>query len=406
MRFIDPIKSLASLRQGNGLVEAEKAVRTAGSVVSQARLDGMTSQGALGFLGYRSALHAAGRAYIGEGQERKLDEAIKRILKARAAGKEGRLDDASLDIASDRIDSANPSAAIALARELEYIYSEVMREEGPVLSLRRLFATDGRVPSGAKTHTIRRLEGAGEAKFYRAGMEVPLVGIGRDEETFGVKAAVIGLEMDFFSEKADAYAGINEYGEKVREMREAMAEFEEHLGWNGSDVNKVLGILNYPWLRKRKISTSFSAPTTAADFQALLDALNNMVNEVMDRNPGMGASLRFITAPGFHRLLAQSHHPDNFRTLKEVFLAGQPNVDSIEEAPHLQGRGPGGEDGVLIVPKGSKAPRIVTPTGFTMMPVQVSNYGFTRSQAAYQEFGGVIMRDVLRSVLIWVTADY
>ncbi len=406
MRFIDPIKSAGSLRSGGSLIEADKTLHTVGGSLAQARADGMGDQGSLGFLGFRSALHAAGRSYLGEGSERHLDAAIRSVMAARARKGEGRLDDADLKITSDRIDSANPSAAIALARELEYTYSEVMREERRVLSLRSLFSADTRVPAGAKTHTIRRIEGSGEAKFYRAGMEVPLVGIGRDEETFGVKHAVIGMEMDFFSDKADAYAGINEYGEKVREMREAMDEFEEMLGWNGSDVNKVLGILNYPWLRKRKIAQAFSAPTTAADFQALLDALNDMVNEIMDRNPGMAASLRFIAAPGLHRLMAQSRHPENFRTLKEVFLAGQPNISAIEEAPHLQGRGPGGEDGVLIVPKGSKGPRIVTPVGFTMMPLQVTNYGFTRSQAAYQSFGGVIMRDVLRSVLIWVDTDY
>ena len=48
----------------------------------------------------------------------------------------------------------------------------------------------------------------------------------------------------------------------------------------------------------------------------------------------------------------------------------------------------------------------MSPVGFTMMPLQVTNYGFTRSQAAWQSFGGVVIRDVLRSVLVWFDITY
>ena len=41
------------------------------------------------------------------------------------------------------------------------------------------------------------------------------------------------------------------------------------------------------------------------------------------------------------------------------------------------------------------------PQAFTMMPLQSSNYGFTQSQAGYVSLGGVVLRDVLNSVLIW-----
>jgi len=407
MEFIDPVKSAEALRAGRDLVEAEKDLRGVADVRSVASLSRMDNAGGLSFLGLRNMAHCAAGRYLGAEGVSKMDAALRQVIKARAGvADDVRLDDASLNIGSDRIDAANPSATIALARELEYIYAEVMREEGPIFSARRLFAADRRVPAGAKSYTIRRIEGSGEAKFYRAGMEVPLVGIGRDEETAFVKHAVIGMEMDFFSAQSDAFAGIAEAAEKMREMREAMAEFDEQLAWNGSAAHKINGILNYPWLRKRLISTTFESITTAADFQTALDALNNMVNEILDRNPGMSANLRFICSPRLHRLMAQQEHPDSQKTLKERFLAGQPSISSIEEAPHLQGRGPGGEDGVLIVPKGTKGPQIVSPVGFTMMPVQTTNYGFTRSQAAYQSFGGTRMPDVLRSALIWATVDY
>ena len=75
----------------------------------------------------------------------------------------------------------------------------------------------------------------------------------------------------------------------------------------------------------------------------------------------------------------------------------------IEEAPELQAAGPGGEDGTLIVPQGSKGPRLVMPTDFTMMPIMVGNHGFSQTQVGYTSLGGVVIRDVLRSTLVWAS---
>ena len=400
IQFIDPVKSAESLRRDGTIVEADRALHAVTSTIADARRARLDSAGGLGFLGLRSAVHAAAETYLGLRDTRRVDAALRAVMEARGNQAEGRLDDASVSLQSDRIDAANPSAAIALARELEFIYSEVLREERPIRSAMQLFDVDGRVPAGAKTHTIRRIEGSGEAEWYRGGMKVPLVGIGRDEETFNVRHAVIGADLDFFSAQSDAYAGISEYAEKIREMRDAMDEFMNIAAWRGSATNRVLGILNYPWLRKRKVSTAFTTITTDAQFATTLDAIYDMVNEILDRNPGMAANLRFITSPRFRRYMAQNKHPTTQMTLLSKVLEGLPNISSIEEAPELQGTGAGGEDQVLIVPRGVKSPKLVIPTGFTMMPLQVTNYGFTRSQAAYMSTGGVVMRDVLRSALV------
>lgn len=406
--FIDPRASTAAIRRGQPLVEAPRETHAVAGVLGVARGRRLDSTGGLRYLGFESAL----RALIGQAMVAgvvasdsldKIGDITKRLLAARSKQAEGRLDSATLEIRNDRLDSANPSAAIALARELEYIYSEVVREERPILSARKLFEVDRSVPVGAKTHTIRRIESGGEAMFYRAGEKIPFVGIGRDEETFPVRHAVIGLEMDFFNQQADAYAGINEYGEKVRAAQEAMDEFVNVAFWYGSEVERLFGVLTYPWLRKRLIARNFNAIASDADFTAKLADLHNMVSEVLDRNPGMSASLRFITSPGMVRYMGQSRHPTSQRTLMELFMQGNPSISSVEEAPELQGAGPSGQDGFLIVPKGTKAPKLVMPADFTMMPMQITNYGFSQSQAAYVSLGGVVMRDVLRSVLVWAT---
>lgn len=406
--FINPEASISALRAGKGLVPATDDLRRGTTAaLGMARAQRLDSTGGLRLLGLRglvtaALLQAAGSGVVHQDAVGRAADIVGRLGRARASqGKEGRLDSKVLEIRSDRMDAANPSAAIALARELEYVYNELLRDERPVLSARKLFEVDRSVPVGAKTHTIRRIMSAGDAAWYRGGEKIPFVSMGMDEETFPIRHAVIGLEMDLFSQQADAYAGIAEYSEKVRSAMETMEEFVNVAFWEGSDQVKLFGILNYPWLPKKLIATVFDSITTDAQFKAKLDALNGMVNEVLDRNPGMAMTgLRFITSPGMNRYMGQARHPTSQRTLKEVFLAGQPGLE-IQEGPELQGAGPGGEDGTLIVPKGTKAPKLVMPSDFTMLPMMTGNYGFSSTQAGYVSLGGVVQRDVLRSLLVW-----
>lgn len=410
MHTIAADKSISRLRMGEGVVMADRDLASAlDTGLSRARLARMDGSGSrLHVFGLRETLRGAMRGLADAGvvtqdSARQSDAILNKILAARQEqGAEGRLDSKRLGITSDRLDSSNQSAAIAFARELEYVYNEVVREERPVLSARRLFEIDRSVPAGAKTHTIRRIQTAGEATWWRGGKRVPFVSMGRDEETFPVRHAVIGLEADFFSLQASDYAGISEWAEKARAAQEVMAEFENAAFWFGDDSVKLYGILNYPWLRRRLISTTFGAVTTDAAFQTVLDALNDMVNEVVDQNPGAAYSLDMTVSPGMIRYMGQTRHPTSQRTLRELFEAGQPNL-TLREAPELQGAGPNGEDGFLITPKGSNAPKLVVPTEFSMMPVQISDYGMSRSQIGWMSIGGAVMRGVLRSVLVWAT---
>jgi hypothetical protein len=231
-----------------------------------------------------------------------------------------------------------------------------------------------------------------------------MVDIGRDEETFPIRHAVIGLQMGFFNSQAGAYAGINEYGEKLSSAFEAMDEFINIAAWRGSPSQRLFGILTYPWLRKRAIAQAYTAITSDADFETKKAALNDEINEIRDRNPGVALSLRYITSPRKIRWMKQSRHPTTRNSLFEEFMAEQSNViASIEEAPELQGAGPGGagEDGTLICQRGSLGPQLVMPQEMAMLPLQDSNYGFTQSQAGYASTGGVVIRGVLYSVLIW-----
>ena len=373
------------------------------------RMDSL--QGAFGYRGMRHAIgellaQASDAGHCRFDGVSQLDDIVDRLARARAVTEGGvRLDDKSIGLTgSDRLDSSNPGAALALARELEYRTGEVLREELPVLSARRLFAVDSSIPVGAKTYTIERVRTSGFAKFWKAGGDIPLVDVGRDERSLKVAHAVIGVQAEFFEEQADAFAGINSYAEKVRAARRGMAEFENIVAWRGAESHGLYGILNFPWVQRVKLNGVLSLPTTDAQFEDRAEFVSGVFNDILDRNPGISASLSVKVAPRLHRRLTQSHHPSTQITLKQRIMADNPSIAEMVEAPELQGQGPGGatQDGMLITPSDPQlAPVIVSPVGFTMLPVQTSNFGLTRTQAGYQSLGGARYKEAMRSKLVW-----
>jgi len=411
-KTIDTRRSLVSLRRGKGLVDAETALRGAASVadyaVSASRASGrMDASGALTTVGMRGLIggmlgqaREAGRARFDGAAH--LNDIMQRLAVARSHTPEGRLDDKSIGLkGSDRRDSTNPNAALAFARDLEYMTNEILREEGPVLSAKRLFQVDSSMPAGAKTYSIQKISHSGGMRFWKAGEGVPLVDVGRDKRSMQIAHAVIGMETDFFESQSDAYAGFNRFAEKVRASRQATAEFENIVFWRGAESHKLFGLLNFPWTKRIKLASALSTPTTDAQFETQAQLLSGFLNDIADRNPGMNMQVRIVWAPSISRQVAQSRQPSTQKSLLERFREDNPSVVQIDEAPELQAAGPGGEDGILVLPVGESAPVLVQPVPYTLLPVQNSNYGLTQTMAGYIAIGGARYKEALRSTVVW-----
>jgi hypothetical protein len=420
MNTVDIDLSLRSRRNGGDLVEATGALAgvrgVANTVITAAQSQGrMDATGALRYTGLRGLIgsyltRAAGAGMVRlDGGVKEIDDIMRKLGNARramnVAGETGRLDDASIGlVGSDRVDSFNPSAALALARELEYVTNEVLREERPVYSAKRLFSVDSSMPAGARSYIIRRMRSSGQMKFWRAGEGIPLVDVGRDEKSMTIAHACIGMQTEFFEQQSDAYAGINSFAEKVRAAAEATEEFENDVFWNGAESHKLYGLLTFPWLLRVKLPNALAIPTSDSAFEQQAQNLADMINDIMDRNVGATVRLRVIMSPRIRRQLAQSHSPSTQRSLLDRFLADNPSVVGVEEAPELQGTGPGGasQDGILVVPEGAMGPVLVQPVGFSLLPVHTSEFGLTQTQAGYIAIGGARYKEALRSTLHWV----
>lgn len=300
-----------------------------------------------------------------------------------------------------RRDSFSGSMGFHVARQLEQRYAEVLREEFPQKTAITLFATDQSIQPGAREHTVTRLYGAGEVAEYRAGQDIPRVGLGTLEESFPVRHYVTSFVIDLFDNLSSGFANTNLAGEMLRTARDLMMEFYNIRTWWGSSSSGMYGVLSYPWLLKKIMSATIQGAVS----DTLKDALANEVIELFDtpadnsfstfKPDTMAASGRLIR--GWKRLRYADGTGDTVydRIAKHV---GEAN---IMEAPELQATGPGSSDGILCYRRDRFGVQNTLVQPVTTLPTQT--FGFEDRTFVYMSHGGVIMRNVANNVLGWMT---
>lgn len=297
-----------------------------------------------------------------------------------------------------RRDSFAAGNGLALSRQLEHRYGEVLREKYPVPTGLTLFPIDTSVPPGARHHTVTRFYDAGDAAVYRAGMEIPMVGVNAAEELFPVRHYVNSFGWDLFQALSAQYINFSQAAEYLRVARDIMMRFANRKTWYGSDVHGIYGVLNYPWLYKMVSMLSWDSSAAAQD---LLDELNFGANFAEENSDEVFTPNKMVTTAKVRNLLNRVYiGDDKKRTVRQAFLEDNEKIDSIETAPELSGVGPGNTDGILFYRDDRMGISNVLPQTFTTLPQQLK--GFESITYAYMSHGGVIMRDVGNNLLMWV----
>jgi len=334
--------------------------------------------------------HALRRNHIVLGE--RTDAADKCFLRAVA----GQL----AQITANRADNATVGTGLFTARELEHRYTQILEERLPPLSALRLFPSgDFGVPPGAKTHTKKRVSHSGQAKVYRAGMEVPTVDHAAEEESFPTAHYVIGGAWDLFDEQAAQFGGFPLRPAKIQAMRDALLRLMNSRTWYGE--GRFQGVLNYKWLRKQVIATPFNEASTTT---AILRALNRFVAYPYHATKTVMRPNRLVVSPRVRQYLAETPMSvDNSSTILELFLQRQPEIKVVDEALELQEPvgGPTGLDGMLAYRDDAGGIANVIVQAPTFLPEEQA--GFGRRVFAYATHGGVTMDDAGANVLGYVT---
>lgn len=309
--------------------------------------------------------------------------------------------DSMLTQMTGRRDSFSANQGLAMARQLEHVYADVLREEYPMKNAFTAFPIDTSVAPGNRTHTVRRIYQSGEAAVYRAGEEIPRVGISQAEEQFPIRHYVTSFVFDIFERMATGRINISLAAELLRVARDVMDEFANLMTFFGDDANGIYGVLNYPWLDKFVMGvTAGGSLADDAARQAMVNAFLELLDYPQDNTLSTFSPNTLATSGRVIRFLKRERFEDGSGDTLYDRIVDSDKINTIEEFRELQGTGPGGTDGVLAYRRDRLGIANVIVQPFTTLPVQ--EFGFEEFTYAYMSHGGVIMRNVANNILGWI----
>lgn len=295
------------------------------------------------------------------------------------------------------------SGAASFPRDFEHIYNEVLTEKRRPLNSARLWQMDTRVPLGAKKHTVRRDLGTGDAKVWRGGQAVPVVGTQRVEEQFPVIYIVSAVETNWFEMVSNDFQGRNDFENDTRMAIRAINERINDVFFNGDAPSGMHGFFDYPSLAKSVSPLSWT--TGGATPTEIVGALNDAANFANVTSGGAFRPNRMATSLRMRNFLHQTRMDSGTdTTIAEFFLRNNEFISTIEGAQEFRGIGPAGEDGIAFYDDSLESTAAVMVQPPTALPAaQIDSF---RSQVVYvAAIGGVVMRDVGSNHLLLASAS-
>lgn len=298
-----------------------------------------------------------------------------------------------------KMDSFDASAGLHVARQLDFVYEKVLEEKFPEMSGRRLFSVSSEVDPGARTHTQRRFQESGEARVWRGpdGSGIPRVALIQEEEQFNVRFLVSGFGWDIFEQMSSDFAGTQQQMRKQRASHRAIAQLENRLIWQGSNVHGLYGIFNYPWLPKFNVGALTKAAVLANPTTAL-QILNDIANYPTDVSKGLFEPTVMTMTKRQRDILATTLiDATSGVSVLEQFMKNTPYIKRLETAFELRNAGGANVDGILVYRDDDSGIRIQIPQDIQQLPAQ--QQGLETTVANWEAYGGVIMEDPLQNLL-------
>jgi hypothetical protein len=272
--------------------------------------------------------------------------------------------------------------------DFEFVRSQLITEQRQPLTAEMLFAIDNSVPLGARTHSARRLLGAGEAQIYSGGNELPRASNSVIREQFGIAYVVCSVEQNFFEALTTDFAGLQMFRQDLALAYRLVDERINRIYWYGDAGAGLYGVLNYPGIAKMVIATPLTDATDVADEVA---AIADFTNLPMVTSVGTFFGDTLAVSP---RVYARMYSPRFTNgapglTIAQMLLnSSGGRLRSIEVAPELAGVGPNGEDAILIYRREAETLALVQVQATTQMPVFQST-PFDQTTVVFGATGGV-----------------
>ena len=299
------------------------------------------------------------------------------------------------------VDSRDMSAqAFHFARELEHVYQETLREQYAPNNAFELWDIDSRPSAGAKTHTVKRVSHTGQARYYRGNSsDRGATGAEQREKEFPIHPIVTTVKFDFFDDLASQFAQSGLKEELQYAAHQTIRDFKNDKTFEGDEEHGVYGIKNYPWTPKTVSSVEF---TRMADPNEMLAELHRLASYATITSKQTHQPNRLVMGTRKHKVISQTKRSATTdQTVKQAFLEDNEEIRSIVSVHEFDDAGPGGSDMMFFDRENDRRSMAnVIPQGFSMLPVQRT--GFEFEIPCYMLDGGVIQRDPLNNLLVFV----
>ncbi|MEO0852661.1 MAG: major capsid family protein, partial [Cyanobacteria bacterium J06648_11] len=142
-----------------------------------------------------------------------------------------------------------PQATMFTDRDLEYLQSELIREDFPEMLMMSgaLVDIDDSIPAGAETYSSRTLTMVGRAAVLGNGADdIPMVDAFSTRFRSDIKSLVTGTRYTVQDIRAARYARIPLDAEMLRGAREVLEREADIIAYTGLPEYNILGLLNHP----------------------------------------------------------------------------------------------------------------------------------------------------------------
>lgn len=291
--------------------------------------------------------------------------------------------------AMSRRDSATVNAGIFGSRDLEHNDPVPIRELFPKLTGLNIFKANARgIKFGAKTWRRKRIQEFGEPiVFGSQGKDVPKVKLRSSEETGIVLNYVLGIEYSLFDEAAAGFANVSLVADNWAAAERRMAKFVSDKSLDGSEEDKLVGVLNHEWFTRLSFATTFKV---GGDGPAMLETLEKIVTATVEKIAGHEqlAPNNLWVSPRLYVTLSRTtvYPSGDTKTVLEKFKERNPGI-KINQGQDLTGRGFEGRDVILAVNDSIESGSNQVINEFTALPLET--HSFMREQDGYFTHAGL-----------------
>lgn len=283
-----------------------------------------------------------------------------------------------------------------LARQLEYIQSELFNIEYPPPQALQLVPMDASVPAGARTFTYREWDVKGAAEIIaNYAQNLPRVDVLVKE--YPQKVIDIGAAYGYsYTEiREAAFAGVNLDGMKAQTAKDVIERKHDYLVSFGDTATGVKGFLNHP--NVPRVAAITGGWLSGATPEQIIQDMNYFARVVRTQTLDIHKPTTLALPLAHHAYISSTaRSTTSDTTILAYFLANTETCKEVVSWQRLDTAGPSSAPMGVCYEKRPTILRAMIPVIFEQMPPQLQNLeylinciGRTGGCVWYRPLGGV-----------------